>query len=99
MTNVLQTVGNTPLVLLQQIPINGRVFVKLESVNPTGSIKDRVAVEYVKELKSKNMGKVTVVLASSGNIGVSFAMACAFEQIPLIVVMPQNLSVEGRLLI
>jgi cysteine synthase A len=88
--SLLAAIGNTPLVKI------GNVYAKLESVNPSGSIKDRVALEIVeaaeREGKLKKGG--TIVEASSGNTGISLAMIAAIKGYRMVVVMPENMSEE-----
>jgi cysteine synthase A len=88
--SLLAAIGNTPLIKI------GNVYAKLESVNPSGSIKDRVALEIVeaaeREGKLKKGG--TIVEASSGNTGISLAMIAAVKGYRMIVVMPENMSEE-----
>ncbi|MBA7617800.1 MAG: cysteine synthase [Calditrichaeota bacterium] len=88
--SVLDAIGNTPLIKIDN------VYAKLESVNPSGSIKDRVALEIIeaaeREGKLKKGG--TIVEASSGNTGISLAMLAAVKGYRMIVVMPENMSEE-----
>ncbi len=88
--SLLAAIGNTPLIKI------GNVYAKLESVNPGGSIKDRVALEIIeaaeKEGELKEGG--TIVEASSGNTGISLAMVAAAKGYKMIVVMPENMSEE-----
>jgi cysteine synthase A len=88
--SLLAAIGNTPLVKI------GHVYAKLESVNPGGSIKDRVALEIIeaaeREGKLKKGG--TIIEASSGNTGISLAMIAAVKGYRMVVVMPENMSEE-----
>ena len=88
--SLLAAIGNTPLVKV------GNVYAKVECVNPSGSIKDRVALEIIevaeREGKLKKGG--TIVEASSGNTGISLAMIAAVKGYKMIVVMPENMSEE-----
>ena len=90
--SVLDAIGNTPLVKIDN------VYAKLESVNPSGSIKDRVALEIVDaaEREGKLEKGFTVVEASSGNTGISLAMIAAVKGYKMIVVMPENMSEERQ---
>ncbi len=87
---VLDAIGNTPLIKI------GNVYAKLESVNPSGSIKDRVALEIVEaaEREGKLKKGYTIVEASSGNTGISLAMVAAVKGYKMVVVMPENMSEE-----
>lgn len=90
--NLLDSIGNTPLVKIET------VYAKLEGVNPSGSIKDRVALEIINA--AENEGKLkegyTIVEASSGNTGISLAMIAAVKGYNITVVMPENMSEERK---
>jgi cysteine synthase A len=90
--NVLESIGNTPLIKMDN------VYAKLESVNPSGSIKDRVALEIIEaaEREGKLKGGYTIVEASSGNTGISLSMVAAVKGYKMIVVMPKNMSEERK---
>jgi len=93
-------VGNTPLVKLKRmvLPNDGNVFLKLEGNNPAGSVKDRPALSMIKRAQEK--GKIkpgdTLIEATSGNTGIALAMASAVMGYKMILVMPENQSVERR---
>ena len=93
-------VGNTPLVKLKRMvsPTDGNVFLKLEGNNPAGSVKDRPALSMIKRAQEK--GKIkpgdTLIEATSGNTGIALAMASAVMGYKMILVMPENQSVERR---
>lgn len=101
-TSILDTIGNTPCVRLNKIgPDSVNIFVKLESFNPTSSVKDRMAygvIEHAEKTGALQPGQ-TVVEATSGNAGIGLAMVCAQKGYPLVVVMPENFSIERRQLI
>lgn len=88
--SLLAAIGNTPLVKV------GKVYAKLESVNPSGSIKDRVALEIIEAAERSGELKEggTIVEASSGNTGISLAMIAAVKGYRMVVVMPENMSEE-----
>jgi len=88
--SVLDAIGNTPLIKIEN------VYAKLESVNPSGSIKDRVALEIIEaaEREGKLKKGYTIVEASSGNTGISLAMIAAAKGYKMIVVIPENMSEE-----
>jgi len=92
--NILSAIGNTPL-----IHVNG-VYAKLESVNPSGSIKDRVALEIVTAAEQEGLLKpgYRIVEASSGNTGISLAMIAACKSYKMMIVMPENMSRERQLM-
>jgi cysteine synthase len=96
--DVVQSIGNTPLVELKRLsPKPGvRIWAKLESRNPTGSVKDRVARALIEDAEEKGLiGPGQVVLEpTSGNTGISLAMICRRKGYPLTVVMPENVTPE-----
>ena len=92
-------IGNTPLVKLQRLnKSENELLVKLEGDNPAGSVKDRAAMSMI-EGAEKN-GKIkpgdTIIEATSGNTGIALAMVCAIKAYKLILIMPDNMSVERR---
>jgi [CysO sulfur-carrier protein]-thiocarboxylate-dependent cysteine synthase len=96
--DIVQAIGNTPLVELKRLsPKPGvRIWAKLESHNPTGSIKDRVAramIEAAEERGEIGPGQ-TILEPTSGNTGISLAMICSRKGYPLQVVMPDNVTPE-----
>jgi cysteine synthase B len=101
---VQQTVGNTPLVRLQRLPGHagtprGNVILgKLEGNNPAGSVKDRPALEMI--LGAEARGEIkpgdTLIEATSGNTGIALAMVAAIRGYKMMLIMPDNLSVERR---
>jgi len=101
--DIVQAIGNTPLVELKRIsPKPGvRIWAKLESQNPTGSVKDRVARSMIEDAEAKAAiapGQ-TILEPTSGNTGISLAMICRRKGYPLKVVMPDNVTPErGQLL-
>ncbi len=90
--SVLDAIGNTPLVRIEN------VYAKLESVNPSGSIKDRVALEIIEAAERDGELKpgYTIVEASSGNTGISLSMIAAIKGYSMIIVMPENMSDERK---
>ncbi len=93
-------VGNTPLVRLQRLPGNtsNTILVKLEGNNPAGSVKDRPALSMIQHAESR--GEIspgdTLIEATSGNTGIALAMVAAIKGYRMILIMPENLSVERR---
>jgi len=100
--NILETIGNTPLVRLNRLAPEGvNVHVKVESFNPLGSVKDRMAravIEHAERTGALKPGQ-TVVEATSGNTGIGLAMVCAQKGYPLVVTMAESFSVERRKLL
>jgi [CysO sulfur-carrier protein]-thiocarboxylate-dependent cysteine synthase len=96
--DIVQAIGNTPLVELRRLsPRPGvRIYAKLESYNPTGSVKDRVARSLIERAESDGLitpGQ-TILEPTSGNTGISLAMICSRKGYPLEVVMPDNVTQE-----
>src|SRR5882672_5934991 len=95
---ILQSVGETPLVRLQRLTegLTARVYVKLESLNPGGSVKDRVAVAMVAEAERRGWLKPggTIIEATAGNTGVGLAMVAAVKGYRCIFVLPDKMSAE-----
>ncbi len=93
-------VGNTPLVKLKRIPgkTNNTILAKLEGNNPAGSVKDRPALSMIK--RAQQRGDIrpgdTLIEATSGNTGIALAMAAAIMGYRMILIMPENLSIERR---
>ncbi len=93
-------VGNTPLVRLQRLPgdTSNVILAKLEGNNPAGSVKDRPAISMIKHAEERgeiNPGD-TLIEATSGNTGIALAMAAAIRGYRMILIMPDNMSVERR---
>ena len=97
--SILDTIGNTPIVKLNKI---GRkevnLYVKIESFNPMGSVKDRLARNVIEQAEKDGSLKPgqTVIEATSGNTGIGLAMVCAAKGYPLVVTMAESFSVERR---
>jgi cysteine synthase A len=99
--SILETVGKTPIVELKALAPEGvRLFAKLESFNPAGSVKDRLALAVIERAEQEGRLKPgqTVVEATSGNTGVGLAMVCAAKGYPLVITMAESFSIERRLL-
>jgi cysteine synthase B len=93
-------VGNTPLVRLKRIPgdTSNVILAKLEGNNPAGSVKDRPALSMIRRAEERGTIKPgdTLIEATSGNTGIALAMAAAMRGYKMILVMPENQSVERR---
>lgn len=100
--NITELVGNTPLLELTNYnevhKIEARIIAKLESFNPAGSVKDRIAKSMIDEaLKSGKINKDTVIIEpTSGNTGIGLASICASYGMKLIITMPETMSIERR---
>ncbi len=96
--DIVQAIGNTPLVELKRLsPKPGvRIWAKLESANPTGSVKDRVARSLIEDAEEKGAIRPgqTILEPTSGNTGISLAMICRRKGYKLKVVMPENVTPE-----
>ena len=96
---ILETIGNTPTVKINNLaPKHVNLYVKIESFNPMGSVKDRLALGVIEDAERSGELKPgqTVIEATSGNTGIGLAMVCAQKGYPLVVVMSENFSVERR---
>ena len=93
-------VGNTPLVRLQRLPgkTSNIILAKLEGNNPAGSVKDRPALSMIRHAEARGEIKPgdTLIEATSGNTGIALAMAAAMKGYRMILVMPENQSMERR---
>jgi cysteine synthase len=96
--DLVQSIGNTPLIELRRLsPKPGvRIWAKLESRNPTGSVKDRVARALIEDAEEKGaIGQgMTILEPTSGNTGISLGLICSRKGYPLKVVMPDNVTPE-----
>ncbi|AYZ67692.1 cysteine synthase CysM [Burkholderia multivorans] len=98
------TIGNTPLVQLVRLPDdeirarNNVVLAKLEGNNPAGSVKDRPALSMIRKAEARGRIKAgdTLIEATSGNTGIALAMAAAIRGYKMVLIMPEDLSVERR---
>src|SRR5947199_411459 len=101
--SVLELIGHTPIVRLNRLPKPGgaSVLAKLESVNPGGSVKDRIAVAMLETAEQQGRLKPgsTIVEPTSGNTGIGLAMAAAVKGYRLILTMPDDMSVERQRLL
>src|SRR5437868_1026401 len=101
--SILQSIGRTPLVRLRRLSegLQAPVYVKLESLNPGGSVKDRVGVAMIAEAERRGWLRPggTIIEATAGNTGVGLAMAAAVKRYRCIFVMPDKMSAEKILLL
>lgn len=97
--SILDTIGNTPVVRLNNIaPDHVNMYVKVESFNPMGSVKDRLAFAVIDDAEKRGVLKPgqTVVEATSGNTGIALAMVCAAKGYPFVATMVETFSIERR---
>lgn len=100
--SILDTIGATPIVKLHRIaPAHVDLYVKVESFNPGGSVKDRLALAIILDAEQNGLLKPgqTVIEATSGNTGIALAMVCAARGYPFVAVMTETFSIERRKLI
>jgi cysteine synthase A len=97
--NILGAVGRTPVIRLDKMAPEGvTLYAKVESFNPMGSVKDRLALGIIEDAEARGELEPgqTVIEATSGNTGIGLAMVCAQKGYPLVVTMAENFSVERR---
>lgn len=103
--SILELVGNTPLVRLNRLEktlgLKSRIYAKVESFNPAGSIKDRVAKNIIET--AEKLGELkpnaTVIEPTSGNTGIGLALVCLLKGYKVILTMPENMSIERQKLL
>lgn len=105
-SNITETIGQTPLVKLHRLPqqagCQAEIALKLESMNPTASVKDRIAISMIQEAEQAGLiqpGVSTIIEATSGNTGIGLAMVCAAKGYRLCLTMPDNMSRERQQLL
>ena len=99
-SNILATIGNTPHVKINRLfGESHNVWAKLERSNPGGSIKDRIALSMIEDAEARGVlipGKSIIIEPTSGNTGIGLALVAAVKGYPLILVMPESMSIERR---
>lgn len=99
--SIIDLIGNTPMVRLNKVNEGAQIICKLESLEPCGSVKDRVAKAMIEE--AEKSGKIKpgdlIVEPTSGNTGIGLAMVASVKGYKLCIVMPENMSMERRIMI
>jgi len=103
MNSILDTVGNTPMVKLNRMVPEGSatIYAKMESFNPTWSVKDRIAKSMIEAAERKGLVNkdTTIIEPTSGNTGIGLGMVCAVKGYKLILTMPETMTIERRKLL
>src|ERR1700704_1386417 len=97
--SIVETIGRTPIVRINRLaPPDVTMYVKVESFNPGGSVKDRLPIGIIEDAEQRGTLRPgqTVVEATSGNTGIALAMVCAAKGYPFVAVMVETFSVERR---
>ncbi|HUI68547.1 MAG TPA: pyridoxal-phosphate dependent enzyme, partial [Nitrospirota bacterium] len=98
--SILDLIGNTPMLRLSRLVSEGsaEVWVKLEGFNPGGSVKDRPALAMIEDAERKGMLKkgMKIVEPTSGNMGIGISMVAAVKGYPVILTMPESMTLERR---
>ena len=101
--SIIDTFGNTPLVKIPRVNkgLGGTVLVKLESFNPAGSVKDRIGISMIEaaERDGKLRPDTVIVEPTSGNTGIALAFVAAAKGYPIILTMPETMTLERRSLL
>ena len=102
--NILETISKTPMIKIDNLypDQSVEIFAKFESLNPGGSIKDRICLNMINTAESEgliNPKKTTIIEPTSGNTGIGLALVCAAKGYKLILTMPEDMSEERRMML
>ena len=99
--NLIQTIGNTPLVKINRLSSSKNLYAKVEFFNPAGSVKDRVALAMIEDAENRGVlnKDTTIIEPTSGNTGIGLAFICAIKGYKLVLTMPETMSIERRKLL
>jgi len=102
-SNITEVVGSTPLIRLNRMAegAGATILAKMESKNPLGSVKDRIGVAMIQAAETRGLitSETTIVEPTSGNTGLALAFVCAAKGYPLVLTMPETMSMERRKLL
>ena len=100
-SNLIETIGNTPLVKINKLSESNNLYAKVEFFNPAGSVKDRIALAMIEDAEEKGLIKdgTTIIEPTSGNTGIGLALICAIKGYKMILTMPETMSIERRKLL
>ena len=102
--NILETISKTPMIKIDNLypDQNVEIFAKFESLNPGGSIKDRICLNMINSAEAEGLispEKTTIIEPTSGNTGIGLALVCAAKGYKLILTMPEDMSQERRMML
>ncbi len=99
--NLIETIGNTPLVRVNKLSKSSNLYAKVEYFNPAGSVKDRVALAMIESAEKEGLinKDTTIIEPTSGNTGIGLAFISAIKGYKLILTMPETMSIERRKLL
>lgn len=98
LNNILEAIGNTPIIRLSRLFPNHKVYIKLEKQNPGGSIKDRIALAMIEDAEKAGILKPggVIIEPTSGNTGIGLSFVAAVKGYKMIITMPESMSIERR---
>ena len=99
--NLIETIGNTPLVKVNKLSDSKKLYAKVEFFNPAGSVKDRIALAMIENAEKQGLinKNTTIIEPTSGNTGIGLALISAIKGYKLILTMPETMSIERRKLL